>query len=71
MVWTKEEESISPEMKKPIADHVKHFLLSSCDIIILQKTGFVKYYKPEYEDYLKAELIRFGVNQRNVDRSDS
>jgi asparagine synthase (glutamine-hydrolysing) len=47
---------------KPIADH-KHFLLSSGTLLYC-KTGFVKYYKPEYEDYLKAdqeldlELIR-------------
>jgi asparagine synthase (glutamine-hydrolysing) len=47
---------------KPIADQCKTFSTFLRDIIILQKTGFVKYYKPEYEDYLKADQ-EFGVNQ--------
>jgi asparagine synthase (glutamine-hydrolysing) len=48
---------------KSLADQCKTFSLFLRDIII-QKTGFVKYYKPVYEDYEKAdqnldlELIR-------------
>ncbi|MES2852505.1 MAG: asparagine synthase B [Bacteroidota bacterium] len=53
----------SSEMK-PIADQCKTFSTFPPGHFYTQKTGFVKYYKPEYEDYLKAdqeldlELIR-------------
>ncbi|MDI6049534.1 asparagine synthase B [Flavobacterium sp. XS2P24] len=53
----------SSEMKS-IADQCKTFSTFPPGHFYTQKTGFVKYYKPEYEDYLKAdqeldlELIR-------------
>jgi asparagine synthase (glutamine-hydrolysing) len=53
----------SSEMK-PIADQCKTFATFPPGHYYTQKTGFVKYYQPEYEDYLKAdqeldlELIR-------------
>ena len=53
----------SSEMK-PIADQCKTFSTFPPGHYYTAKTGFVKYYKPEYEDYLKAdqeldlELIR-------------
>ena len=53
----------SSEMK-PIADQCKTFSTFPPGHYYTSKTGFVKYYKPEYEDYLKAdqeldlELIR-------------
>jgi asparagine synthase (glutamine-hydrolysing) len=39
---------------KSLADQCKTFFTFPPDIII-QKTGFVKYYKPVYEDYEKAD----------------
>lgn len=53
----------SSEMK-PIADQCKSFSTFPPGHYYTPKTGFVKYYQPEYEDYLKAdqnlnlELIR-------------
>ena len=44
----------SSEMK-PIADQCKNFSTFPPGHYYTQKTGFVKYYKPEYEDYLKAD----------------
>ena len=44
----------SSEMK-PIADQCKTFSTFPPGHYYTQKTGFVKYYKPEYEDYLKAD----------------
>lgn len=44
----------SSEMK-PIADQCKTFSTFPPGNYYTQKTGFVKYYKPEYEDYLKAD----------------
>jgi asparagine synthase (glutamine-hydrolysing) len=44
----------SSEMK-PIADQCKTFSTFPPGHFYTQKTGFVKYYKPEYEDYLKAD----------------
>jgi len=43
----------SSEMK-PIADQCKTFSTFPPGHIYTQKTGFVKYYKPVYEDYTKA-----------------
>ncbi len=39
---------------KPIADQCKTFSTFPPGHYYTQKTGFVKYYKPEYEDYTKA-----------------
>jgi asparagine synthase (glutamine-hydrolysing) len=56
------EAGLLPEMKSLLIN-VKHFHFSSGHYYT-QKTGFVKYYKPVYEDYEKAdqnldlELIR-------------
>lgn len=44
----------SSEMKS-IADQCKTFSTFPPGHFYTQKTGFVKYYKPEYEDYLKAD----------------
>lgn len=44
----------SSEMK-PIADQCKTFSTFPPGHYYTAKTGFVKYYKPEYEDYLKAD----------------
>jgi asparagine synthase (glutamine-hydrolysing) len=44
----------SSEMK-PIADQCKTFSTFPPGHYYTQKTGFVKYYQPEYEDYLKAD----------------
>jgi asparagine synthase (glutamine-hydrolysing) len=44
----------SSEMK-PIADQCKTFATFPPGHYYTQKTGFVKYYQPEYEDYLKAD----------------
>ncbi|WP_426091577.1 asparagine synthase B [Flavobacterium sp. DSR3-2] len=44
----------SSEMK-PIADQCRTFSTFPPGHYYTQKTGFVKYYKPEYEDYLKAD----------------
>jgi asparagine synthase (glutamine-hydrolysing) len=44
----------SSEMKA-IADQCKTFSTFPPGHYYTQKTGFVKYYKPEYEDYLKAD----------------
>ncbi|MFV8392653.1 asparagine synthase B [Flavobacterium sp. LB2P6] len=44
----------SSEMK-PIVDQCKTFSTFPPGHFYTQKTGFVKYYKPEYEDYLKAD----------------
>ena len=44
----------SSEMK-PIADQCKTFSTFPPGHYYTQKTGFVKYYKPEYEDHLKAD----------------
>jgi len=58
----------SSEMK-PIADQCKTFSTFPPGHYYTPKTGFVKYYKPEYEDYLKAdheldlELIRTSLTE--------
>jgi asparagine synthase (glutamine-hydrolysing) len=44
----------SSEMK-PIADQCKTFATFPPGHYYTPKTGFVKYYQPEYEDYLKAD----------------
>ncbi|KIC00150.1 asparagine synthetase B [Flavobacterium sp. KMS] len=44
----------SSEMK-PIADQCKSFSTFPPGHYYTPKTGFVKYYQPEYEDYLKAD----------------
>ena len=44
----------SSEMK-PIADQCKTFSTFPPGHFYTQNTGFVKYYKPEYEDYIKAD----------------
>lgn len=44
----------SSEMK-PIADHCKTFSTFPPGHYYTPKTGFVKYYKPDYEDYLQAD----------------
>ncbi|MFV8343335.1 asparagine synthase B [Flavobacterium sp. XS2P39] len=44
----------SSEMK-PIADQCRTFSTFPPGHYYTQKTGFVKYYQPEYEDYLKAD----------------
>lgn len=58
----------SSEMK-PIADQCKTFSTFPPGHYYTPKTGFVKYYKPEYEDYLKADheldldLIRTSLTE--------
>lgn len=58
----------SSEMK-PIADQCKTFSTFPPGHYYTEKTGFVKYYKPEYEDYLKADheldldLIRTSLTE--------
>ena len=42
---------------KPIADQCKTFSTFPPGHYYTQKTGFIKYYKPEYEDYLKADRV--------------
>lgn len=46
----------SSEMK-PIADQCKTFATFPPGHYYTPKTGFVKYYKPEYEDYTKATEV--------------
>ena len=58
----------SSEMK-PIADQCKTFSTFPPGHYYTEKTGFVKYYNPEYEDYLKADheldldLIRTSLTE--------
>jgi hypothetical protein len=64
MVWMKEEEFISPEMKS-IADQCVVFTFPPGTLLYC-KNRFCKILRPEYEDYLKAKSIRFGINLRNA-----
>jgi asparagine synthase (glutamine-hydrolysing) len=40
---------------KSLADQCKTFFHFSSRTLLYTKTGFVKYYKPVYEDYEKAD----------------